>query len=302
MTLGRHARRRLADLLVHGVLLGLLIIFMGPFFWLVTTSLKPNALMFRMPPAWLPYPGSFAQYEEAARASAGVRDLCFPVTLEHYRRTLGEFPALRYMGNTLVVVVCSTVGTLVSCSLGAYAFSRLRWPDRGLVFSLLLATMMIPGQVTMIPVFILFSKFHWIDTFLPLVVPSFFGNAFFIFLLRQFFSTVPEELLEAARLDGAGEWRVFWQIVLPLSKPALLTVMIFTVLHAWNDFMGPLIYLTSEENRTLALGLAHLRGVQATEWGLLMAAGLIMVAPALGLFFVAQRFFIEGIAMTGTKG
>jgi multiple sugar transport system permease protein len=153
----------------------------------------------------------------------------------------------------------------------------------------------------MIPIFILYSKLGWVDTFLPLILPAFFGNAFFIFLLRQFFMTIPEELLEAARLDGAGEWRVFWQIVLPLSKPALLTVMIFTVLREWNDFLGPLIYLTSEENRTLALGLAHLRGVQATEWGLLMAAGLLMVLPALLLFFVAQRFFIEGIALTGTK-
>jgi len=132
-------------------------------------------------------------------------------------------------------------------------------------------------------------------------VPAFFGNAFFIFLLRQFFMTIPEELLEAARLDGAGEWRVFWQIVLPLSKPALVTVMIFTVLRAWNDFMGPLVYLTSEGNRTIALGLAHLMGVQGTEWGLLMAASLLMVLPALALFFVAQRFFIEGIALTGTK-
>lgn len=133
-------------------------------------------------------------------------------------------------------------------------------------------------------------------------MPSFFGNAFYIFLLRQFFMTLPEELLEAARLDGASEWRVFWTIVLPLSKPALLTVTIFTVLREWNDFMGPLIYLTSEENRTLALWLAHLRGVQGTEWGLLMAAALLMVIPALALFFFAQRFFIEGIALTGTKG
>ena len=279
MSLGQQARRRRANLLVHLVLGGLLFVFMGPFFWLVSTSLKTNSAMFQMPPQWIPN----------------------PVTVEHYREALVEFPALRYMGNTLIIVVCATVGTLASCTMAAYAFSRLWWPDRGLMFGLLMATMMIPGQVTMIPVFILFSKLHWVDTFLPLIVPTFFGNAFFIFLLRQFFLTIPEELLEAARLDGASEWRVFWQIVLPLSKPALLTVMIFTVLREWNDFMGPLIYLTSEENRTLALGLAHLRGVQGTEWGLLMAASLLMVLPALALFFVAQRFFIEGIALTGTK-
>jgi len=279
MSLGRKEQRRVGNLMTHVVLVGLLIAFLGPFFWLGSTSFKTDRAMFRMPPQWLPD----------------------PVTLEHYEKAFTEFPALRYMGNTLIIVVCTTIGTLLSCSMAAYAFSRLRWPDRGVIFGLLLATMMIPGQVTMIPVYVLFSKLRWVDTFLPLIVPAFFGNAFFIFLLRQFFLTIPEELLEAARLDGAGEWRVFWQIVLPLSKPALLTVMIFSILRAWNDFLGPLIYLSSEKNRTLALGLAHLRGVQGTEWGLLMAAAMIMVLPALLLFFVAQRFFIEGIALTGTK-
>jgi len=274
-----NTRRRLGNLTTHMVLVGLLVLFLGPFFWLVSTSLKTNKAMFRMPPQWVPN----------------------PATAEHYGDALTKFPALRYMGNTMVIVLFTTIGTVLSCSMAAYAFSRLRWPDRGLIFSLLLATMMIPAQVTMIPVYILFSKIHWVDTFLPLIVPAFFGNAFFVFLLRQFFLTIPEELLEAARLDGAGEWRVFWQVVLPLSKPALLTVMIFTVLRAWNDFMGPLIYISSEKKRTLALGLAHLHGVQGTEWGLLMAASMLMVLPAVLLFFVAQRFFIEGIALTGTK-
>ncbi len=272
-------QRRMTILMVHMTLIGLLMVFMGPFFWLLSTSFKTESAMFRLPPQWVPK----------------------PVTFEHYQEAFTDFPALRYMGNTLIIVFFTTLGTLVSCSMAAYAFSRLKWPDRALIFSLVLATMMLPGQVTMIPVYILFTKLGWIDTFLPLIVPAFFGNAFFIFLLRQFFLTVPEELLEAARIDGASEWRVFWQIVLPLSKPALLTVMIFSVLRAWNDFMGPLIYLTSEEHRTLALGLAHLRGVQGTEWGLLMAASMLMVMPALLLFFVTQRFFIEGIALTGTK-
>ena len=279
MSLGRREQQRVGNLMTHMVLAGLLIAFLGPFLWLLSTSFKTDAAMFRMPPQWIPH----------------------PVTLEHYEKAFTEFDALRYMGNTLVIVAFTTIGTLLSCSMGAYAFSRLRWPDRGVIFSVLLATMMIPAQVRMIPVYVMFSKLGWVDTFLPLIVPAFFGNAFFIFLLRQFFLTIPEELLEAARLDGAGEWRVFWQIVLPLSKPALLTVMIFTVLRAWNDFLGPLIYLSSEHKRTLALGLAHLRGVQGTEWGLLMAAAMLMVLPALLLFFVAQRFFIEGIALTGTK-
>ena len=271
--------RRLGNLFTHVALIGLLMVFLGPFAWLVSTSLKTDRAMFRLPPQWIPD----------------------PVTLEHYTKAFTEFPALRYAANTMVIVVFGTIGTLISCSMAAYAFSRLRWPDRGVIFSLLLATMMIPAQVTMIPVYVMFSKIHWVDTFLPLIVPAFFGNAFFVFLLRQFFMTIPEELLEAARLDGASEWRVFWQVVLPLSKPALLTVMIFSVLRGWNDFLGPLIYLSSENNRTLALGLAHLHGVQSTEWGLLMAAAMVMLLPALALFFVAQRFFIEGIALTGTK-
>jgi multiple sugar transport system permease protein len=279
MSLGTTQQRRVGNLLTHMVLIALLGLFLGPFFWLASTSFKTDRNMFKMPPQWIPR----------------------PVTLEHYKQAFTQFPAVRYTANTLIIVLFSTIGTLLSCAMAGYAFSRLRWPDRGLVFSLLLATMMIPGQVTMIPVYVLFSKLRWVDTFLPLIVPAFFGNAFFIFLLRQFFLTIPEELLEAARLDGAGEWRVFWQIVLPLSKPALLTVMIFTVLRSWNDFLGPLIYLASEDKRTLALGLAHLHGVQGTEWGLLMAASMLMVLPAVLLFFVAQRFFIEGIALTGTK-
>ena len=272
--------RLLKSGLYHTALLLLLLVFLGPFFWLVSTSFKTDAAMFRLPPQWWPN----------------------PVTFEHYQNVFVLLPFFRYMLNTLIIVVVSTTGTLISCSMAAYAFSRLHWPDRAMFFGLVLATMMIPGQVTSIPLFILFSEIHWIDTFLPLTVPSFFGSAFFIFLLRQFFATLPEELLEAARLDGAGEWQIFQRIVLPLSKPALLTVTIFSVLGAWNDFMGPLIYLTSESKRTLALGLAHLNSVQSTEWGVLMAAALIMTLPAILLFLVAQRFFIEGIALTGTKG
>jgi ABC-type glycerol-3-phosphate transport system permease component len=280
MSTATRQRHLAGQILYHLVLIGLLIVFLGPFFWLVSTSFKTDAAMFRLPPQWWPN----------------------PVTFEHYQNVFVLLPFFRYMLNTLIIVVVSTTGTLISCSMAAYAFSRLHWPDRAMFFGLVLATMMIPGQVTSIPLFILFSEIHWIDTFLPLTVPSFFGSAFFIFLLRQFFATLPEELLEAARLDGAGEWQIFQRIVLPLSKPALLTVTIFSVLGAWNDFMGPLIYLTSESKRTLALGLAHLNSVQSTEWGVLMAAALIMTLPAILLFLVAQRFFIEGIALTGTKG
>ena len=276
---GRTVERRLTSAGVHLLLGGALLLLLGPFFWLVSTSAKPENAMFQMPPQWIPS----------------------PPTARHYIDAFTHFPMLRFTGNTLIILVLSTLGTVISCSMAAYACSRLRWPDRGLVFGLLLTTMMVPAQITMIPVFVVFSKLSWIDTFMPLIVPAFFGNAFFIFLLRQFFMTIPEDLLEAARLDGAGEWRIFWTIVLPLAKPALATVLIFSALGAWNDFMGPLIYLTSESNRTLALGLAHLQSMQGTEWGLLMAVAVVMMITAMALFFFFQRFFIEGIALTGTR-
>ena len=202
--------------------------------------------------------------------------------------------------NSVVIAASSTVLAVFLSALAAFAFAKYRFRGRNLIFSLLLATMMVPPEIVIPGLYVLFAKLQWINTLRAQILPT-ITPVLGLFLIRQYMLDIPDSLLEAARLDGASEWRVFWQIVLPLSKPALLTVMIFTVLREWNDFMGPLIYLTSEGNRTLALGLAHLKGVQGTEWGLLMAASLLMVLPALLLFFVAQRFFIEGIALTGTK-
>lgn len=226
----------------------------------------------------------------------------FPITLENYRRTFVEFPFFLYLRNTMVIVVFSTIGTLISCMVAAYAFGCLRWPDRDRVFFIVLATMLLPYQVTLIPMFLLFRELGWVNTLLPLIVPQFFGVPFFIFLLRQFFITLPRDLFEAARIDGAGEVTILWRIVLPLSKPALLTVTIFAAMFAWNDFLGPLIYLSSESKKTLAVGLQSMVSQFGTEWGLLMAAGSVMIIPVLVLFFFAQRYFIEGITLTGMKG
>lgn len=292
-------------LLAHVSLLALVAVFVLPFLWVMQTAFKPTDQILKFPPKWLPVlmaPEAYAAAEKAGTLTPLQERAGFAPTVEHFRRAFSEYPLARWFLNTLVIVVGSTLGTLVSCMMGAYAFSRLRWPDRKLVFSLVLATMMLPYQVTLIPLFVLFRTLGWIDTPLPLIVPAFFGAAFFLFMLRQFFNTLPEELFEAARIDGASESFILWRIVAPLSKPALLTVAVFSAMWAWNDFLGPLIYLSSEEQKTLALGLQSMVSQYGTEWGMFMAAASVMIVPILTLFFFAQRYFIEGIALTGMKG
>ena len=266
--------------LVYVLLCAGAVVALLPFLWMLSTSLKPMDQILVFPPVWVPR----------------------PAVTEHYVAVFREFPFAVYLRNTLTVCVFTVIGTVFSSSLVAYAFARLRFPDRGWLFVVLLATIMLPAQVTMVPVFLLFRAFGWIDTFLPLIVPAFFGTPFFVFLLRQFFLTIPQELIEAARVEGAGEWRIYWSIMLPLSKPALATVAIFSFMGAWNDFLGPLIYLSSEKNRTLALGIQALRSFHGTEWGILMAASVLMVLPIIVLFFLCQRFFVRGIVLTGIKG
>lgn len=208
-----------------------------------------------------------------------------------------------YVKNSTIVAIFSIIGTLISCAPAAYGFARIRWPGRDLVFLIVLSTMMLPFQVTMIPLYIFFTgKLGWGNTFLPLIVPTFFGNGFDIFLLRQFFRTIPEELCDAARVDGASEVRIFWNIVLPLSVPVLATITVFTFLWAWNDFQGPLIYLTDPKLFTMALGLQDFQGQHSVAWNLLMAAATVFTIPIIVLFFFAQRTFIQGVKLTGLKG
>ena len=195
------------------------------------------------------------------------------------------------------------IGTLLSSSLVAYAFACLKWPGRNVVFIFVLATMMLPMQVTMIPLFVLFKQLGWLNTYKPLIVPSFFGGgAFNIFLLRQFFLGIPRDLLDAARIDGSSEFRIYWSVVLPLSRPALATVAILTFMLSWNDFLGPLIYLSDKLKSTLALGLAMFVGQHQTEWGVLMAASVLMMLPMVLIFFFFQKYFIKGFTMSGLKG
>lgn len=207
-----------------------------------------------------------------------------------------------YFKNSLIIAVFAVVGTLLSNAPVAYAFARLRFPGRDALFVLVLATMMLPFQVTMIPMYILFNEvFRWGDTFLPLIVPTFFANAYDTFLLRQFFRTIPEEMCDAARVDGASEFQIFTRIILPLSVPVLATVAVFTFLWAWNDFLGPLIYLQSPQKFTMALGLQDFQGQHIVSWNLLMAASLIFTLPIIIAFFFAQRTFIQGIKLTGSR-
>ncbi len=272
---------RVASVLVlHVVVTAGAVLFAFPFYWLIITSVKSDAQLFVFPPELIPN----------------------PIELTHYGDALKAVPLPRYFGNTFYLTVLNVVGSMFSCSLVAYAFARYEVPGSRVLFGVLLATMMLPHHVTMIPLFLVFRTLGWVDTDRPLWVPSFFGNAFLIFLLRQFFKTLPPELFDAARIDGCSEFGQYWRITLPLSKPALTTLAIFQFQWTWNDFLGPLIYISSQSKKTLALGLQDFYKTHTVEWQQLMAASTLMVLPVVLLFFFLQRYFIEGIALTGLKG
>lgn len=267
--------------LLYVVMVTLGIVFLTPMLWLLSTSLKEQGQVFAYPPVWLPNPIRFANYVDAfARA-----------------------PLFVWLTNTIMITIFAVGGTLLTCSLVAYGFARLRFPGRNVLFVLLLSTMMLPDVVTLVPQFMLFRSLGWVDTFLPLIVPSFLGGgAFNIFLVRQFYLTIPRDFDEAARLDGASNWRIWWHIILPLSRPVLIAVGIFSFVFHWNDFLAPLIYLQSEGNKTLALGLRAFISPTDASWNISMAASMFLVIPVLVVFFVAQRSFIRGVVMTGIQG
>lgn len=283
------AARRLGRVLIYVVLAAASLVFVFPLAFTVSMSLKSDAQLFVNPPVWIPH----------------------PVVPENYVRGWTTLPFSLFLRNTMVVVIAAATGQVLSCSLVAFGFSRLRGPGRDLLFAMVLATMMLPGQVTMVPTYILFRYLGWVDTFLPLTVPAWLGgSAFFIFLLRQFMLGITTELDDAARIDGAGNFRIYWDIVLPLTKPALGAVAIFSFVSHWNDFLYPLIYLNSQENYTLALGLrifqlqvGSLAGASSRiDVQGLMAVSLLALVPVVAVFFVAQKQFIQGITFTGMKG
>jgi len=251
-----------------------------PFLWMVRTSVMSPAQVSRFPPEWIP---------EAWYWS-------------NWARPFEVLDVGRYFRNTIVITVITLQGTLLSNLPVAYGFARLRFRGRQVLFVILLSTMMLPSHVTLIPTYVLFSKLGWVDSYKPLTVPSFFGNAFFIFLLRQFFMTIPRELDDAAKIDGCGIFGIFWRIGLPLSKPALGIVTVMSFTSTWNDFFGPLIYLWQTKKFPIAVGLWSFMQRLTVERGPLMAATIVAVIPVLMLFFVAQRHFIQGIVITGVKG
>jgi ABC-type glycerol-3-phosphate transport system permease component len=257
------------------------LIMLLPFIWLISSSLKAPNKIYVFPPQLIPD----------------------PIRWENYTEVFTAVPVLLYAQNTLIITILSTIGTVLSSIVAGYAFGRLRFKGRDLMFSALLATLMLPYVVIMIPVYVMFSKIGWLNTLLPLIVPSYFGDAFFIFLLRQFFRTIPMELEDAARIDGASRLRALFQIIAPLARPAIIVVTIQSILGEWNAFMQPLIFLTKRSLFTLALGLNSLQRFETgRDWThYMMVLGVFMVVPVMILYFIAQRELIEGIVMTGLK-
>ena len=254
--------------------------FVFPVYWMVITSLKSVPEVFHLPPVWWP---------------ADLR-------WDNYPDALSVFPFVLYATNTLRIALPVVVGTTLSSALVAYGFSRLQWRGREVVFYLVLATLMIPNWVTLVPLYILFNRLGWVDTYRPLILPSWFGDAFSIFLLRQFFLRQPQELIDAARIDGASHLRIFAQIIVPLARPALAVVALFAFINAWTDFFNPLIYLTNPDKYTLQLGLFNFFSQHFVNWPGFMAASVVVLLPVAILFFLTQKTFIEGITFTGLRG
>lgn len=273
-------RRFLRTIADHAIGIAFAVMFALPFVFVILTSLM-------------------------TQQQALTRDLWpHPFQWSNYTEIFKLEPVLRYTWNTFVYAALASVGVVLSCVPVAYALSRMRWRGRQAVFLIVIATMMLPSQVTIVPLYLIFVRLHWLGTLKPLIVPTFFGDAFSIFLLRQFFLTIPEELVDAARVDGANELQIMWHVVVKLAKPAIAAVGLFQFLYAWNDFFGPLLYAQSNQNvYTLSVGLSQFTTIhRGVLWNLQMAASVLFMLPVIILFLVAQRVFIEGVTLTGVKG
>jgi multiple sugar transport system permease protein len=269
----------------HLLIICLSLLFALPFIWMLATSLKTDEQIYRVPPIWIPDPIRWLNYPEA----------------------LTYVPFGLYFLNTIKYGLLTTIGATLSSAFIAYGFSRIRWRGRNVLFFLVLATMMIPFQVRMIPLYLIFHRLGWLNTYLPLIVPAFMGSAYFIFMLRQFFMTIPMEISDAALIDGANEVTILWEIILPLAKPALAVVALFQFMDAWNDYLGPLIYLRDQSKFPIAMGLEQMRAHSMSVdipllWPRLMAASAVITIPIVLLYFFTQRIFVEGIALSGVKG
>lgn len=281
-SLGKKSTQKvIGKMVIYILMFSLGAFFVLPFIWLISTSLKVPQQIFAFPPVWIPN----------------------PVKWQNYLNALPLMNFFRSFKNSFIVVSGVVAGTLFSCPLVAYSFARLEWPGRRFFFILLLSTMMIPYVITLIPIFIVWNNLGWVDTFKPLIIPFALGSPFFIFLLRQFFLTIPNDLSDAARIDGCSEFRIYWNIILPLCKPILAVVSIFAFMNSWKDFLSPLIYLNSEEKWTMALSLYAMQSGMITDikWAELMAGSALVCIPVVIIFFLAQKQFIEGVTLTGIK-
>jgi len=275
-----HWRRNIWNLIIYLMLIVGSLMFILPLFWALSSSFKSDYQVMQYPPQWIPSPLRWQNYPEA----------------------LTYVPFGRFALNTLFIAALAILGNLLSCTIIAYGFARLRAPGKNFFFILMLSTMMLVEPVRIIPLYIEFNKLGWIDSYLPLIVPAFFGSPFYIFLLRQFFMNIPLELEEAALIDGANRLQILWKVIVPLSKPALAAVAIFNFQGVWNDFLYPLVFLHKQSNYTIALGLNFFRSTYTVHWGYLMAASIVALLPMVIIFFIAQRYFIQGITFTGIKG
>jgi ABC-type glycerol-3-phosphate transport system permease component len=275
-----HWRRNIWNLIFYLMLIMGSLMFILPLFWALSSSFKSDYQVMQYPPQWIPSPLRWQNYPEA----------------------LTYVPFGRFALNTLFIAALAILGNLLSCTIIAYGFARLRAPGKNFFFILMLSTMMLVEPVRIIPLYIEFNKLGWIDSYLPLIVPAFFGSPFYIFLLRQFFMNIPLELEEAALIDGANRLQILWKVIVPLSKPALAAIAIFNFQGVWNDFLYPLVFLHKQTNYTIALGLNFFRSTYTVHWGYLMAASIVALLPMVIIFFFAQRYFIQGITFTGIKG
>lgn len=277
-------KKKSTSAIVRKVLLYVLLIIIGsimvvPFLWMISTSLKEQYDTVKIPPVWIPNPPRWQNYVDL----------------------FTQQPMLQFMLNTIKIVFFVVLGQLFFSSLAAYSFARIKFKGRTVMFFFYIATLMVPGQVTMIPTYLMFAKVGLVDNHIVLILPAFF-SAFGVFLLRQFFMSLPKELEEAAEIDGCNPFTTYYRIMLPLIVPAMLTLGVFTLMNTWNDYMGPLIYLTTPEKYTMTLGIAYFKGVYTTQWNLVMAGSVLSVIPILVAYLCAQKYFVEGIAFSGVKG
>lgn len=276
----RLVQDRIKRTIAYTIVMIMAVAYIFPLYWLVVTALKTDVEIFQQPPPIFPPDPQW----------------------QNFGASTTYIPFWRYMWNTIAISGLTVLGTVLSCTFIAYGFARIQWPGRNILFLIYLSTIMLPSQVTLIPLYLIFRDLGWVGTFLPLVVPHFFGSALYVFLLRQFLLTIPQELSDAARIDGASELGILWHVMIPLMRPALAVVALFTFVQTYRDFLGPLIYLQNQQDWTISLGLKLFQNMYGAQWQLMMAASTLAMLPTIVLFFFTQKTFVRGIALTGLKG